>query len=100
MAKGNVTEQEKELMNELYIEIGTYAGVAREIGRSPSTIKRYILPDYICKADRVQIVFDEDRWSELINYEANFEDFMTEGASLQTEEEKKEMEELWQLLAI
>lgn len=33
-------------MNELYLDIKTYAGVARVIGVSPSTVKRYINPNF------------------------------------------------------
>ena len=43
------TAEDKERMNELYLEIGTYAGVARKIGFSASTVKRYIIPNYTPK---------------------------------------------------
>ena len=35
-------------MNELYLQIGTYAGVSRALGGSPSasTVKKYIIPNY------------------------------------------------------
>lgn len=33
-------------MNELYLTIKTYAGVAREVGFSASTVKRYIDPNF------------------------------------------------------
>lgn len=36
-------------MNELYIVIGTYAGVAREVGFSAGTVKRYIIADFVSK---------------------------------------------------
>lgn len=41
-----VSESEIRKMNELYLEYGTYAAVAREVGRAPSTVKKYIDPDY------------------------------------------------------
>lgn len=41
-----VSEAEIKKMNELYLEYGTYAAVAREVGRAPSTVKKYIDPDY------------------------------------------------------
>lgn len=37
-----ITDEQKKQMLELYSEIGTYAGVAREMGVSPSTASRYI----------------------------------------------------------
>ena len=35
-------------MNELYLQIKTYAGVSRALGGtpSPSTVKKYIIPNY------------------------------------------------------
>lgn len=35
-------------INDLYLEIGTYAGVSRALGGSPSptTVKKYIIPGY------------------------------------------------------
>lgn len=41
-----VTAKDIKLMNELYIKYGTYAAVAREVGFSPSTVKRYITSNY------------------------------------------------------
>ena len=41
-----VSQDEIIKMNELYLEYGTYSAVAREVGRAPSTVKRYIDPNY------------------------------------------------------
>lgn len=41
-----ISEDEVIRMNELYLEYHTYAAVAREVGRAPSTVKRYIDPNY------------------------------------------------------
>ena len=41
-----VTESEIKQINELYLQYGTYAAVAREVGRAPSTVKKYIDPNY------------------------------------------------------
>lgn len=37
-----VTPQEIVEMNHLYAELGSYAAVGREIGRSGSTVARYV----------------------------------------------------------
>lgn len=101
MAKSRtVTAQEKELMNELYCQIKTYAGVAREVGRSPSTVKRYIDPTYVPIADRPTLTLSEDEWQALIDFQVDKEEFMKQGASLQTDAERKEMEEIWSLLNV
>ena len=54
MAK-KVTQRDIEQMNEAYLTIGTYSGVARALGWSASTVKRYINPNYT----RVSIVKKE-----------------------------------------
>ena len=41
-----VTDRDIKLMNELYVKYGTYAAVAREVGFAPSTVKRYMTPNY------------------------------------------------------
>lgn len=41
-----VTQKDIERMNDLYLEYGTYTAVAREVGFSASTVKRYIIPNY------------------------------------------------------
>ena len=41
-------------MNELYLKLGTYAAVAREVGFSPATVKKYIIKDYVAE-DELEI---------------------------------------------
>ena len=40
-------------MNELYLQIKTYAGVSRALGGSPapSTVKKYIIPNYTSRKE-------------------------------------------------
>ncbi len=42
-----VSQDEIIKMNELYLEYKTYSAVAREVGRAPSTVKKYIDPNYV-----------------------------------------------------
>lgn len=51
MGRSVVTQEKIIEMNELYLKIGTYAGVSRELGGSPSptTVKKYIIPGYVSK---------------------------------------------------
>ena len=44
MARHTVTDNDKIQFNELYLQCGTYAEVARRTGFSASTVKRYIIP--------------------------------------------------------
>ena len=49
MPRKMVTPQDIEKMNELYLSLHTYAAVAREVGFSAKTVKRYIISDYVAK---------------------------------------------------
>ena len=62
MAKTVVTQEMIVQMNELYLEIGTYAGVSRAMGGtpSPSTVKKYIIPGYMSKTTIKKKVFHKD----------------------------------------
>lgn len=41
-----VTNEDIKTMNRLYLELKTYAAVARKTGFSPATVKKYIQPDF------------------------------------------------------
>ena len=41
-----VTNEDIKEMNRLYLELKTYAAVARKTGFSPATVKKYIIQDY------------------------------------------------------
>ena len=51
-------------INDLYLKIGTYAGVSRALGGSPSptTVKKYIIPGY---KKEVRVLADKKTISEL-----------------------------------
>ena len=55
-----VTPEMIEEINELYVELGVKAQVARKIGISATTVSKYIIPDYVPKADRVITTCDEE----------------------------------------
>lgn len=42
-----VTQEDKIRMNELYLKYKTYAEVARQTGFSASTVKKYIISDFV-----------------------------------------------------
>ena len=87
-----VTEEDKVLMNELYIKLKTYAAVARETGFSPTTVKRYIIQNYVPKDSIQKNKFDLEIPS--INYDLfKVEDFGL--LCVLSKEEKNEIEELW-----
>lgn len=87
-----VTEEDKILMNELYLKLKTYAAVARETGFSPTTVKRYIIQNYVPKDSIQKNKFDLEIPS--IDYDLfKVEDFGL--LCVLSKEEKNEIEELW-----
>lgn len=98
MAK-TISEETKIKINELYLKIGTYSGVAKEIGCAPSTVKKYIIPNFVPQENIKKKVFNQEDLPE----------FSTEGLKnienwgslcLLNEEEKSEIRELWDELTI
>ena len=41
-----ITQADIKQINKLYLELGTYAAVARATGFSPGTIKKYVVPGF------------------------------------------------------
>lgn len=41
-----VTQDNIKKMNELYLQLKTYAAVSRATGFAPSTVKKYIIPNF------------------------------------------------------
>lgn len=60
-----VSQDEIIKMNELYLEYGTYSAVAREVGRAPSTVKKYIDPNYVSQL--VPVELKPINWEKLEN---------------------------------
>jgi len=53
-----ITPEIAEQINILYLKLGTKAAVAREIGCSPATVSRYIVPDFKLPEEKVTYTFD------------------------------------------
>ena len=91
-----ITNEQIIEMNELYLRIKTYAGVSRAMGGSPSptTVKKYIIPNYISKENRKLRVFHKDDLPEvdieIFNGADNWGDLC-----LLSESEEEEIKELW-----
>ena len=89
MAK-KVTNADIIQINELYLKMKTYAAVARETGFAPSTVKKYVISDYIAAENINEIKFNEEIIPiELIKFSGDWNNFLK-----LSDEEKKEIEEL------
>ena len=84
-----VTPEMIERINELYLTIKTYSGVSRALGGSPSptTVKKYIIPNFIPR-NQVQVKKFSGNIPECPIHNIN------EISLSLTEEEAKEIEEL------
>ena len=101
MARNTITQEQIIEMNELYLRIGTYSGVSRAMGGtpSPSTVKKYIIQNYISK-DKIQQ--KKFKLEDLPDF--NFDSF--KGVDnwgdlcVLSKKEKEEVEQLWEELLV
>lgn len=102
MARIKITPELIIKINELYCKIGTYAGVSRELGGSPSatTVKKYIIKDYIpLDKQKPKKIFTE-KCLRPVDIEI-FKNLKNWGnLCILSEEEFKEEKELWNELTI
>lgn len=86
-----VTDEEIILINELYLEIGVKARVAEIVGRSASTVSRYIIAGYVSQKEKVEAPpFDMSLIKDLVF--GSFKEFAD--ACVLTDEEWAEMREM------
>ena len=101
MARHTVTDNDKIQFNELYLQCGTYAEVARRTGFSASTVKRYIIPNYVsinAVAENI-IPFDKEILAiDQISFPNNRKEFYN--LLVLTDIEKQECEKLREELLI
>ena len=88
-------------INELYLEIGTYAGVSRALGGSPSptTIKKYVIPKFTSKKNIEVKVFQKDDLPEFAIDIFRGVDNWGDLCSL-SKDEREEIVKLWDELLI
>lgn len=55
-----ITDADKININELYLKYKTYAEVARQTGFAASTVKKYVIPNYISMNDLKIEKFDKE----------------------------------------
>ena len=98
MAK-RVGAEDIQRINELYYKYKTYAEVARQTGFAPSTVKKYVDPNWqpLNEIEVVKFTKDDlpDFTTDIFRGVKNFGDLC-----VLSEEERKEIEELWKELSI
>ena len=93
-----VTQENIVEINEIYLKVGTYAETARRTGFAASTVKKYIIPNYVSK-ENISIKKFEGTPAEvdpkIFIYTENWGDLCE-----LTSEERVELEELRKELII
>lgn len=89
-------------INEAYLRIGTYSGVARELGYSPATVKKYVSLDYVSQDESfIKPPSNlEDLESRLEQAPTAISELKSEGILVPTDEEKLEIYKIWSEMSI
>ena len=89
-------------INEAYLRIGTYSGVARELGYSPATVKKYVSLDYVSQDESfIKPPSDlEELESRLEQAPIAISELKSEGILVPTDEEKLEIYKIWSEMSI
>lgn len=95
-----ITDADKIRINELYIKYHTYAAVARETGFAASTVKKYVIPNYIPQTEIQIKKFTIEELPEEIDYFALAQIEDLGAICVLSDEEKEEVRELWKELII
>lgn len=95
MGRKLVQEEDIVAMNEAYLLCGTYSGVAKVLGWSPSTVKKYIIEGYQSKGivgevPSTKVFVEPAAVDEAIEYLLNHSNL-----SCLTEQERKDMATIW-----
>jgi hypothetical protein len=89
-------------INEAYLRIGTYSGVARELGYSPATVKKYVSLDYVSQDESfIKPPSNlEELESRLEQAPTAISELKSEGILVPTDEEKLEIYKVWSEMSI
>lgn len=92
-----VTQEDIKTINKLYAELKSYAAVSRVVGFAPSTVKKYVVQDYVV-VDESKI----ERFNKPLP-DLNTRPFLKEDwgdLCVITEEEFAEIRNLWEEMEI
>ncbi len=96
-----ITPEQKKVINELYAKHGTYAAVARILGISPSTVKRYVVNGYVPEDQIKHIEIDGQAMQlRLETFYLSKEQFDDPNLLELTDEEIEEIKKMWEELSV
>ena len=91
-----ITEEQIRIINEEYLRCHTYSGAAKAAGCSPSTAKKYIIPDFSVCAPNIKEYDIEPMPIESITVFTTTSQILTE----LTIEEEEELKDFWKEIRI
>lgn len=95
-----ITNEMISKINEAYAVTPVYAAVARQLGISPSSVKKYVTSDYIKKSEVVVKPISKDLIKSVENFTLGKESFSDPALLFLKTAEIAEMVEFWQELSI
>lgn len=95
-----ITQEKIKEINEIYFITGTYSGTAQKAGVSPSTVKKYIIPNYIPenKIKSNQVLFNKE--IKNLDKDLFLKDEYWGNLCVMTEKEFEEIKELWKEIIV
>lgn len=99
MAK-RLTEEDKIRINEVYYLTHNYAETARQTGFSPASVKKYVILDFKPQSNIEKVIFKEDEIPTQIDLVPFIQSENWGELCKLSENELKEMEELWRELIL
>lgn len=101
MARTIITNEKIKEINDLYYTLGVKAQVAREMGISASTVSKYVIDGYIpeemIEREEVDLEGMRNRIEEFV---LDLKTINPNSILTLTEEEKEEIEDLWEEMTI
>lgn len=94
-----VTQDDIKKINELYLQLKTYAAVSRATGFAPSTVKKYVIPNYQ-KVEEKNIKRVTGPLPSIFSFQNNFLKKDWRSLCELTQEEHNEIKELWEELEL
>lgn len=94
-----VTQDDIKKINELYLQLKTYAAVSRATGFAPSTVKKYVIPNYQ-KVEEKNIIKVTGPLPNLESYRENFYKKDWRELCVLSAEEHEEIKGLWKELEL
>lgn len=93
-----VTEKEIERINNLFLIYHNYAQVAREVGRTPTTVKKYVKTNWVSTQTKNIKKFDNSKFKEEFDAAPLSHIKKIGELCILSPEEEDEIEELWEEL--